>query len=73
MVETADDARTGCDVGEEKAPSSGGAERRRKNHGGVGIERAGRGGKAGEFSYAESYQENCGRGQNISEPSAVTG
>src|SRR4029077_18874856 len=73
VIEASDYAGARGDVGEEQAPGCGGAERRRKNHGGVGVERSGRSGVAREFSYAEGDEQNGDGCENVGEPGAVAG
>src|SRR5580704_13984486 len=71
MIEAADYAGARGDVGEEEAPGCGGAERRRKDHGGIGVERAGRRGETREFSDADGNEENGDGCENIGEPGTV--
>lgn len=56
VIEPANDARTGGDVRQQQAPRGGGPEPRRKDHGRVGVKRAGRSGIAREFTDAQCHQ-----------------
>jgi hypothetical protein len=73
VIEAPDYACARSYVGEKEAPGGGSAEGGRKDHGGVGVERTGGGGVAGEFSHAKGDKENSDSGQNVSEPGAVAG
>jgi hypothetical protein len=73
VVEAADYARSGRNIGEEQAPSGGCTQGRWKDHGGVGVERTRRGGVTCKFPNTKRKQQNGGCCQNIGEPCAVAG
>ena len=73
VVEAADDAGAGGDVGEEEAPCGDGTERMRERHLDVGVERAGGCGVARVVGDADGDEENRGGGEEVGEPGSVAG